>query len=153
MIPTVLLYQVIRTKYLHDSMVCLTWIILKGTNSQLIFSWTPPGQLRKKTTDLKGSQISEHPGVFFLLKIRQLQLLHERNKNNFLRTTKYSFHLMCTEDCQKLSNKEKETKFNEVIFQNSKLHVLFLYGNTIQGAPMWLVFVRNYEIDKAYNTV
>lgn len=83
----------------------------KGTNSQLIFSWTPPGQLRKKTTDLKGSQISEHPRGF-LLKIRQLQLLHERNKKNFLRTTKYSFHLMYTEDCQKLSNKEKETKFN-----------------------------------------
>lgn len=37
----------------------------KGTNSQLIFSWTPPGQLRKKNTELKSSQNSEHPGFFF----------------------------------------------------------------------------------------
>lgn len=40
----------------------------KETNSQLILSWTPPGQLRKKTTDLKGSQNSEYPGFFFYSK-------------------------------------------------------------------------------------
>lgn len=56
---------------------------------------------------------------------------------------------MSTEDCQKVSNKEKETKFNKVTFQNSKLHVLFALWKRYMSSHKCLVFVpRNSAMHK-----
>lgn len=142
MIPTVF-YQLMRTKRLHNSMVCLTWNILikksmitKELTANSFFHGLLQGSWGRKPQTWKAAKILNIQAFlfFFLLKIGWLQLLHERNKDNFLRATKYSFHLLCTEGCQKLSNKEKETKFSEVIFHKSKLHVLF---------PLWKCYTSS----------
>lgn len=115
--------------------------ITKELTANSFFLGLLQGSWGRKTQNWKAAKILNIQ-AFFLLKIRWLQLLHERNKNNFLRATKYSFHLMCTEDCQKLSNKEKDIKFNEVIFQNSKLHVLFSLWNCYTSSPTVASFCK-----------
>lgn len=114
------------------------------------------GSWGRKATELKGSQYSDHQGFFVTQnQVTTTTTWKKKNPKNFSRATKYSFHHMCTEDCQKLSNKDKGTKFNEVIFlkQLAVSKCFFPYGNTMRAATLCLVFVRNSAIDKDYSMV
>lgn len=156
MMPTVLFYQVIRTKPVHDSVVCLTQNILikqsritKELTANSFFLWLLQGSWGRK------------PQTWKAAKILNIQAFFCSKSGGYMKETKITsweplnivFILCAQKAVRSYPTKKRKQNSTKQFFRTVSCMFFFPFGNAMQAAALCLIFVRNYEIDKDYNIV